>query len=292
MYADKIYELILSRQSISILDFSIGKRILFYGLPVCVWFFASQFYAIGDRILFKYFNIDDLVGNYASFRDLSVGLSGFITMPLLMASHPIIVQMWKKDVSRDEIGKVLSRNVKLLITLFTPVFIGVFLVGDWVLTQVVGEKYLLDNNLMFLVVMTVFFSAVSMYLHKGLEVTGRTILMAKIALSVAALSLLLNLFLIPIYGVIAACIVSLASQIVYCATVYGFSKKMISITIPYAFLFKNILLIAFAYIVFNYIFIQDSFLPLRFAIFLISTIYLLISSKEMRLMFNLLKNKR
>lgn len=291
MYSDKVYGLIFNSESFSFLDFGIAKRILLYGLPVCVWFFASQFYAIGDRILFKYFDIHDLVGNYASFRDLSVGLSGFITMPLLMASHPIIVQMWKKDVSRVEIGNVLSQNIKLLITFFTPVFMGIFLVGDWVLTQVVGEEYLLDNNLMFLVLMSVFFGTVSMYLHKGLEVTGRTILMAKTALSVAALSLFMNLLLIPIYGVEAACIVSVVSQIVYCLAVYWFSKNIISITLSYAFLFKNILFVVFAYLAFNFIFIQDSFLALRFAILLISTVYVLMSSKELRLMIHLIKNK-
>lgn len=291
MYSDSIYGLLFSRPSISFLDFSIGKRILFYGLPVCVWFFASQFYVIGDRILFKYFDIHDLVGNYASFRDLSVGLSGFITMPLLMASHPIIVQMWKNGVGRVEIGKVLSQNIKLLITFFTPVFMGVFLVGDWVLTQVVGKKYLLDNNLMFLVVLSVFFGTVSMYLHKGLEVTGKTLLMAKIALSVAALSLFMNLLLIPSYGVKAACLVSVFSQIGYCVAVYWFSKKMINITISYAFLLKNILFIVFAYIVFNFVFIQDSFLVLRFLVLFISTIYVLMSSKEIWTMIDLMKNK-
>lgn len=291
MYSDKVYGLLFNDKSFSFLDFGIAKRILLYGLPVCVWFFASQFYAIGDRILFKYFDIHDLVGNYASFRDLSVGLSGFITMPLLMASHPIIVQMWKNDVSRGEIGNVLSQNIKLLITFFTPVFMGIFLVGDWVLTQVVGEKYLLDNNLMFLVVLSVFFATVSIYLHKGLEVTGRTILMAKTALSVAALSLFMNLLLIPTYGVEAACIVSVVSQIVYCLAVYWFSKNIISITLSYAFLFKNILFIVFAYLAFNFIFIQDSFLVLRFAILLISTVYVLMSSKELRLMISLIKDK-
>lgn len=291
MYSDKIYGMLFNSQSFSYLDFSIGKKILLYGLPVCVWFFASQFYAIGDRILFKYFNISYLVGNYASFRDLSVGLSGFITMPLLMASHPIIIQMWKKGIAKDEIGKVISQNIKLLISLFTPVFIGVFLVGDWVLTQVVGKKYLLDTNLMFLVLLSVFFGTVSMYLHKGLEVTGRTILMAKIALSVSALSLVMNLLLLPMYGVKAACVVSVFSQTLYCATVYWFSKKMIPIAIAYSFLIKNVFFVVAAYFIFNYDLFKDSFLALRFALFLLSSIVVLLSSNEIRLMLTLIKNK-
>jgi len=82
-------------------DIVVCKKLIFYGLPICLWFFATQFFLVGDRILFKYFDIIDKVGNYASFRDLSVGLSGFITMPLLLATHPLIMQLWKKNDSRS-----------------------------------------------------------------------------------------------------------------------------------------------------------------------------------------------
>jgi O-antigen/teichoic acid export membrane protein len=288
MYSDKIYGLIFNSKAISSLDFGIAKRILLYGLPVCVWFFASQFYAIGDRILFKYFNVHDLVGNYASFRDLSVGLSGFITMPLLMASHPIIVQMWKNNVSKHEIEKLLSQNIKLLITLFAPVFMGIFLIGDWVLTKVVGKKYLLDNELMFLVLLSIFFGTVSMYLHKGLETTGRTILMAKIAVFVAILSLILNVLFIPNYGVKAACIVSVMAQLIYCILVYWFSKNVFRIKVPYAFLFKNIFLIVFAFMLSHFVFEKDTFLLARLFTLVIIAVYLLISSTEINDMIKLI----
>lgn len=280
MYSDKIYGLLWSKYFFKNLDFNVSKNILLYGLPICIWFFASQFYVIGDRILFKYFHENYLVSNYASFRDLSVGLSGFITMPLLLASHPVIVQMWKNKEETYKIEKILSENIKLLITLFTPILIGIFLVGDWILTKIVGTKYLLNNNLMFLVVLSVFFGTVSMYLHKGLEVTGRTVLMAKIALSVALLSLLLNVTLIPTYGVPAACLVAVISQILYCILVYYFSKKSLSITIEYRFLLKNIFFIAVAYVIFNFIFVSDSSLIVRFAILIISTTYLFVTSRE------------
>lgn len=291
MYSDGIYGLIFNKQSLLLLDSNLEKRIFFYGLPVCVWFFASQFYAIGDRIIFKYFSIHYLVGNYASFRDLSVGLSGFITMPLLMASHPIIVQMWKKKVCKVEIGNVISQNIKLLITLFTLVFMGIFSVGDWVLRQVVGEKYLLESNLMFLVVLSVFFGTISMYLHKGLEVTGKTGLMAKIASSVAVLSLFMNILLIPIYGVKAASLISVVSQIVYCFSVYCFSRKIIRITISFAFLVKNVLFVTFAYFICNFIFGDDSSLIIRFVVLIISSVYLLASSKEIRVMISGINSK-
>lgn len=291
MYFDNVYSLIFSRKNIKLLDFSISKKILSYGLPVCVWFFASQFYVIGDRILFQYFNIKNLVGNYASFRDLSVGLSGFITMPLLMSSHPIIMKMSKNNESKEQIETILSQNIKLLITLFTSVFIGIFLIGNDVLTFVVGEKYLLNNNLMFLVMLSILFGTISIYLHKGLETTGKTILMAKIALTVAVLSFIFNSLLLPKYGVKGACVIALISQLIYCMLVYRFSKGIFKIEISHKFLFKNSFFIVLAFVFSNFAFEIKSFIFFKLLVFLVSMSYLLISSREIRMIFKIFNSK-
>jgi O-antigen/teichoic acid export membrane protein len=290
MYTDKIYSLFFNRKVISYLNFRLAKKVLVYGLPICVWFFASQLYVIGDRILFQYFNVKNLVANYVSFRDLSVGLSGFITMPLLLASHPIIMQMSKNNVSKEQIEIILSRNIKLLITLFTSVFTGIFLIGDNTLIFIVGEKYLLDNNMMFLVLLTILFGAISMYLHKGLEVTGKTILMAKIALTVALLSFSFNFLLLPLYGVKAACVIALAAQLVYSLIVYKYSKHVFRVEISYNFIFMNFFIVFLAFVFTNFVFEKKLFLFSRFIVFLILTSYLLITSKEIKIMINKNKN--
>lgn len=287
MYCEGLFSLVFNKRQLSSLDFGISKDILLYGLPICIWFFATQFYSIGDRILFNYLKIDYLVSNYASFRDLSVGLSGFITMPLLMASHPLIIQMWKTSENLYKIEEIIANNIKLLITLFTPIFMGVFLLGDWLLIQVVGEKYLLDTNLMFLVLTSIFFGTLSMYLHKGLEVTGRTILMAKIAALVAVLSLLLNFILIPVFGVFGACLVALLSQLMYCSIIYFHSKKVIKIKISILFITKNIMFIAFSFLI--KFLDQVNSIFMNIIILTLCSIYIFYCSSELKSFFNLIK---
>ncbi len=266
------------------------KKILYYGLPICLWFFSAQFYAVGDRILLKYFNVSVLAGNYASFRDLAVGLSGFITMPLLMASHPIIIQMWKSGTAKTEIEQVVSQNIMLLTTLFAPFFIGLFLVGQWVMQIVVGDAYLLENNLMMLVLTSIFFSTVSMYLHKGLEVAGKTLLMAKFALYTALFSFIVNCFFIPHYGVEGACVVSVLSQLLYCVLVYNSSRKAIRIKIPMLFMLKHLTFVLIAF-VFSKLYVQNSDIALvvRFVVLCCFTIYLFTSSSELKAMIKSIK---
>ncbi|MES2651643.1 MAG: polysaccharide biosynthesis C-terminal domain-containing protein [Bacteroidota bacterium] len=289
IYADKMFGLIIEG-FFSQLKFEGAKKILYYGLPICLWFFASQFYAVGDRILLKYFNVNFLAGNYASFRDLAVGVSGFITMPLLMASHPIIVQMWKSGANKKEIENVVSQNIMLLTTLFTPFFIALFLLGQWIMNIVVGDAYLLENYLMILVLASIFFGTVSMYLHKGLEVTGKTLVMAKMALVTAIFSFVGNCFFIPEYGVKGVCIVAVLSQLLYCVLIYNLSRKAICIKIPILFIVKHVTFVLLAFM-YSKIFIENSILDLvmRFVILSCFTIYLFTSSSEVRAMIKLIK---
>ncbi|GAB3902917.1 hypothetical protein GCM10028826_01290 [Mucilaginibacter boryungensis] len=205
----------------------LAKKILLYGLPICVWFFASQFYTVGDRVLFKYFNVVQYVGNYASFRDLAVGLSGFLTMPLLLASHPIIITMWKNGDEKYKIEQLIEQNIRILILFFFVSFVLTILSGKWIMTTIVSVKYLLNTTLMCLVLLSIFIGTISMYIHKALEVTGKTLLMSKISICVAILSFVLNFVILPLYGVTGAVIVNLVCQVTYLIAVYYYSKSIL-----------------------------------------------------------------
>lgn len=205
------------------------KKILSYGLPICLWFFSTQLYQIGDRILFKYFNLTDHVGNYVSFRDLAVGLSGFISMPLLFAAHPIIMQLSKDIENKKEIESLLRKNILILTAIFLPIIITTYFYGEDLIKYVVGEKYLLNPVLMCVVLLTILLGCISMYLQKGIESKGNTILMLKISLFVACVSILLNVISIKKYGIISSIYISLISHILYCLGIYFYSRKIFKI---------------------------------------------------------------
>ena len=210
-------------------NIDICKKILAYGLPICLWFFSTQLYQIGDRILFKYFNLTYHVGNYVSFRDLSVGLSGFIAMPLLFASHPIIIQLSKNPENKSVIEKLLRRNIGILSAVFLPVMIITYFYGDFLIQYIVGKQYVLKPALMVAVLFTILLGVIAIYLQKGIEAKGNTMLMLKISMITAVFSIVLNLVFIKTYGVVSAIYISLLSHIVYCVGIYLYSRKVFKI---------------------------------------------------------------
>lgn len=210
-------------------EISYCKKILSYGFPICLWFFSTQIYQIGDRILFKYFNVTSNVGNYVSFRDVAVGLSGFVAMPLLFASQPIIMQLSKNSKNKVDIEKVIRRNIYILCAIFFPLIISTYFYGEFVIKYLVSEKYLLESSLMTVILLTILLGIVSIYLQKGIEVNGKTFLMLKVSIIVAVISVLLNVILIRKYGIVSSIYISLLSHILYCVIIYFYSRKVFKI---------------------------------------------------------------
>lgn len=208
------------------------NKLFSYGMPMCIWFFATQFYTVGDRLLLKMFNVTDTLGQYASFRDLATGCAGFLTMPLLMASHPIIMAMWKEGRDRTDIEELMSRNMVMLLLMFIPLLVLMDLCGSELITLVLGQKYVLNKFGMLMVVVSILLACFSMYIQKGLEVTGRTLVLAKTALVAVAISLIGNIMIIRWYGINGSASVVIVAQIVYLVIVRKLTVHTLSPSLP------------------------------------------------------------
>jgi O-antigen/teichoic acid export membrane protein len=202
-------------------------KIVKYGMPMCLWFFATQFYITGDRIILKYFGITEQLGQYSSFRDLATGCAGFLTMPLLMASHPIIMEKWKNKNPIEDTEKIISNNITILSVLFMPIIAATDIIGKDLITVLFGERYEMSKKIMILVIISIYLGAIAMHLQRGLEAAGKTFLMAKLALIVAAFFFTISVFSIPKYGVIGGAIAVMLSSCLYVIIVIISGRKIL-----------------------------------------------------------------
>lgn len=245
----------------NIVDKAIVNKVLQYGLPICIWIFSVQFYSTGDRILFKFLNINENVVNYIAFKDLAIGLSGFISMPLLLASHPIIMNMVIKEKDFKGAVFIIERNINILLMLFLPCILVVYFYGEYLIGLVLGEKYLLSPIMMVMILLTVLASCISIYLQKGLEVGFKTKEMLYVALFVVLFSMLSNLVFIPLYGAYASIIIGFLSQLLYCFLIYYKSKKVMVLSI------KEMNILFFVFIILISIIMKESFDINNYSIF-------------------------
>lgn len=209
--------------------------LLNYGMPMCIWFFATQSYMIGDRIVLQLLGLSSQLGQYASFRDLATGCAGFLTMPLLMAAHPIIMAKWKSKCKPEEIEEIIGNNIILLAMLFIPLILMIDVVGYDMIVALFGQRYALSEGVMVLVVISIFTGSMAIHLQKGLEVTGKTLLMAKMALIAAVFSMIANVIFIPKFGVFGGAVVVVSSSIFYLGMVFVAVRNILLPRIPVIF---------------------------------------------------------
>lgn len=241
--------------NLNVINYSGTKAVVQYGLPLALWFFSTQLFTLGDRLILNFYNLDEGLGMYSTYRDLLTGGFSFFSMPLLLASHPIIMKMWTKNVDKNKIEQILSDNVTLIILLFLPVMMFIYEFGSVIFLKWMNYQYF-NKEIVVLIMFSIMTSAIGIYSQKGLEVIGNTRLMAKIAIFVVLASIGFNFLAIGFWGVNGLAVVNLLSQILYMLIVYNFGKKYLkikinSISIIFVFIFCVAMKILFLAISFN-----------------------------------------
>ena len=216
-----------------------ARELMVFGMPLSIWFLAYQFTLFGDRFVLGRSGRLAELGSYAAWRDLATGLTGFLTMPLLMAAHPAILMMWKKGRNRDEIEPVIKANGEIILTMFCPIIALAFLSGSLLLPWALGSAFRSSTFVLVATLLTLLISALNMYNHKGMELLALTGRMAGLAVGLAVTSLGLNLLVAPAYGASGTVAVSLAVQIVYAFASAYLGRDAISAKLDLALLLRS-----------------------------------------------------
>ena len=130
----------------------------------------------------------------------------------------------------------MTRNLLFITIIFSPIFVAVDLCGTDLIKLLLGQKYLLDNVSMLLVVASIYIGCLAMYVQKGMEVTGSTFRMAIIAFIAAIISLVANIMMIPHYGVLGAAMIVVLVQTFYLIAVWLATRQTLRVLIPVSFL--------------------------------------------------------
>lgn len=207
------------------------RMIARYGLPLGAWFCATLFINSSDRFFLKNAGgAEQAVAGYLSSKDLLVGVSGLVAMPLLMASHPLILRL-AFDNRIGDIEKLIRSNIRLLAIVFATLLTVMQFFGFHALRLILGNKYEVDTGAVLIVVVGLFFSCAAIYAQKGLEVEKKTALMAVLAITSSIFAIPCNVILIRAFGIRGAASAFCASFAFYFVCVSLYAHKYIRVII-------------------------------------------------------------
>jgi len=249
----------------------VGKELFFFSLPLLSILMLNMILMWGDNLLLGYFKTPAEVGLYNSAYPLAVLITfilsstGFIYLPI--ASH-----LYSKNLI-EEIGRTYQILTKWMFSASLPIFFVLFLFPESVLNFLFGPDYI-SASLVLRILTLGFMIDVFLGLNgHSLVVFGKTKLLMFICLAGALTNIILNIILIPPFGIEGA---ALASAFSYFTLNLLTSIKLYQLTNIHPFSKNNLKPIGISIILLILIYIVSSFINIKFwSLPIILIIYLL-----------------
>ncbi|MEK4716764.1 polysaccharide biosynthesis C-terminal domain-containing protein [Priestia sp. FSL W8-0524] len=221
--------------------YSFLKKFFKYGFPMIGWFIGNTVLNLSDRYMLELFETSKAVGIYsANYSIVSSGL-GLLTIPLLNAAHPIIMNMsHKHSENKKEIENTISFFSKVYLTISVPLIFCVLIFHKEIATILLGPEFREGSIIIPILFIGTTAWNLAMYGHKGFEIMEKTKIMLFFVVISAVINVILNFILIPKYSYIGAAFSTMISMFIYPILIFVFSGKFIKWKLPYGSVIKII----------------------------------------------------
>lgn len=188
---------------------SLRKELLFFSLPLMVNSILGMIMHWTDTLMLGYFKTPDVVGLYNAALPLA-NLIPVVLTSMLFLYVPIASQLYSQNLM-GELRRNYAILTKWMFALTLPLFLIIFLFPETVLNILFGARYIQVG-------LALQIMALGMFIHTFLGPNGATLMIAGktrflmwTGLIGAIMNIALNIFLIPLLGIIGAAIASASS---------------------------------------------------------------------------------
>ncbi len=205
------------------INFERSKKLMLRALP---FGFSSLFILIYyqiDIIMLSFMVGDQVVGWYSAAYNLIAGLL-FIPLAFTTAITPLASQLFLK--SRDRMKSLCLNSLKYMAMVSFPIAIVVFILADKIISLIYGAKYVSSGLALAILIWSIIPTFVHYVLglfvvstnneRQGMINTG----------SCAILNVILNLILIPLYGLVGAAIATIFTELFLVTMNYRVLRKV------------------------------------------------------------------
>ena len=209
----------------------LGLNLLKYGAPLVVYEMSSLIISYADRYQITHYLGAQSLGFYSAGYNLCIYLDNLVSAPMWMAIFPIYTKMWIKE-GEEKTKEFLSTCLKYYFALSIPIIFGGAAIGKDLIQLLASEKYSSASEIIpfvlagLLVYSSYPIAAAGLYLH------GKTKNVAIATLLCALLNVALNIYFIPLFGVVGAAYTTLIVNILLLIIITVNAFRYLPITIP------------------------------------------------------------
>lgn len=231
---------IFKKIGVKLPDFSLIKKYLAFGLPTVFSNFSYWVVIASDRYLIGFFLGIIFVGYYAPAYSLGTIL-GFFLFPLSSILSIVLPRLFDEN-NISEVKKYLSYSLKYYLLIIIPSVFGLSVLSRKLLVifstqEIASHSYFITP----FITVSIFLYGVSYFFSQVLVLGKKTKTIAGIWMTAAVLNFGFNIAFIPIFGIIAAAVTTLASYLFSFLAMWYFSSKEFKFEIDWVFVLKSIL---------------------------------------------------
>jgi len=197
-------------------SFTVLKEGLRYGFPLVFVATSLTVLTIADRYFLKIFRGMEEVGIYSMTYKFGMILNMVLITPFRTAFLPFIF----RQSNRPDVKKMFRKYLTYFMYVGFILFLGLSLFAREIQLFVTTTEYLSGYILIPVITFSYFLFGIRMMFTAALGITKKTQVVAYSAVTGALLNILLNILLIPSYGMMGAAIATLLSYLFITGTTY------------------------------------------------------------------------
>jgi O-antigen/teichoic acid export membrane protein len=187
---------------ISLIDKDIIKEIITYSLPFIATLSMEYIILSSDRFIIGYFLGKEATGIYAVSYDLAKQILIMLMMIINLAAYPLVVKALEKE-GIEGCQRQLNQNTTILLLIALPATVGLIMLSQPFTTIFLGEQFRGKAAIIFsFISFAIFLQGMKIYYFDlAFQLGKNTKLQIWPVLIAGLLNIMLNIFLVPQYGI-------------------------------------------------------------------------------------------
>jgi len=219
-----------SSHSLSGFNSTLAKSLVVFGLPLMLLESCGLLLRLSDRYLIEFMLGENALGQYAASSNLVSYIEVIILSSLIMAVKPIYNELYESK-GEAATSAFLQRGFHIYLMTAIP-FVAIFSVtAPHVLNLLASPKYEPGTVVIPYVTASLLFDGAVLFLAAGLYIKKDTRTLLFWGSIATVLNIVLNLLVIPHYGILGAAAVTLVSFVVFAAGIHSSAFKVLAFPI-------------------------------------------------------------
>jgi O-antigen/teichoic acid export membrane protein len=226
---------LLSRGRYSPREFSpsLFLQMLKFGVPMIAFELAGVILNIGDRYIIQGVLGSTALGIYSAGYNFCEYVQIILLSSIGQAIMPMYVRSWEEH-GEEQTRRIVGQVLYYYLMIALPVIAGLSAVGEDLLVFLASEKYRESATIIPYIIAGMAIDSMVVIVGAGLYIHKRTLIIASLVAGCAALNVLLNVLLVPHFGIVGAGIATLISYAALTISILWASNRTMPIPFPWA----------------------------------------------------------